>query len=76
MNDDVVDTEHFLLLCPLLERQGRVLFAGVFEISRPCVKINSLSKNDLTQLLSHGNVNLSYYVNENIIKMTFIHKSG
>ena len=77
-NDGVEDTEHYLLLCPSFERQRRVLLAGVLEISRPFVEINSLSKNDLTQLLLYGDVNLSYDVNKNILKITldFIHKIG
>ncbi len=77
-NDGVEDTEHYLLLCPSFERHRRVLLAGVLELSRPFVDIKSLSKNDLTQLLLYGDVNLSYDVNKNILKMTldFIHKTG
>ena len=66
-NDGIEDTEHFLLLCPDIQR--RDLLAGVSELLRPFV---------LVQYLLYGNKELSDDVNKNMLKLTlnFIHKTG
>ena len=53
-NDGFEDTEHFLLLCPSFDIQRRDLLAGVSQLLRPLVQINSLSNNVLIQLLLYG----------------------
>ena len=77
-NDGIEDTEHFLLLCPSFDIQGRHLLAGVSVALRPFVEIDSLSNNVLVQLLLYGDKNLSNDVNRSILKLTldFIHKTG
>ena len=50
-NDGIEDTEHFLLLCPSFDIQRRDLLAGVSELLRPYVRINSLPNNALIQIL-------------------------
>ena len=77
-NDGIEDTEHFLLLCPSFDIHRRDLLAGVSELLRPFVQINTLPNNVLVQYLLYGNKELSDDVNKNLLKLTlnFIHKTG
>ena len=77
-NDGIEDTEHFLLLCPSFDIQRRDLLAGVSELLRPFVQINTLPNNVLVQYLLYGNKELPDDVNKNLLKLTlnFIHKTG
>ena len=77
-NDGIEDTEHFLLLCPSFDVQRRDLLAGVSQLVRPLVQINSLSNIVLIKLLLYGDKDLSDNINKNILELTlnFIHKTG
>jgi hypothetical protein len=77
-NDGIEDTEHFLLLCPSFDIQRRDLLAGLSELLRPFVQIDSLSNNDIIQILLYGGKDLSKDVNKNMLELTlnFIHKTG
>ena len=77
-NDGIEDTEHFLLLSPSFDIQRRDLLAGVSELLRPYVRINSLPNNALIQILLYGDKDFSISVNKNVLKLTlnFIHKTG
>ena len=77
-NDGIEDTEHFLLLCPSFDIERRDLLAGVSELLRPYVRINSLPNNALIQILLYGDKDFSIDVNKNVLKLTlnFIHKTG
>ena len=76
-NDGIEDTEHFLLLCPSFDIQRRDLLAGVSELLRPFVHINTLPDNVLVQCLLYGNKELPDDVNKNLLELTlnFIHKT-
>ena len=75
-NDGIEDTEHFLLLCPSFDIQRRDL-AGVSELLRPFVQINTLPNNVLVQYLLYG-TKVPDDVNRNLLELTliFIHKTG
>ena len=77
-NDDIEDTEQFLLLCPSSDIQRRDLLAGVSELLRPYVRMNSLPNNVLVQILLYGDKDFSIDVDKNVLKLTlnFIHKTG
>ena len=77
-NDGIEDTEHFLLLCPSFDIQRRDLLAGVSELLRPYVRINSLPNNALVQILLYGDKDLPTDINKNVLKSTlkFIHQTG
>ena len=77
-NDGIEDTEHFLLLCPSFDIQRQDLLAGVSELLRPFVQIDTLPNNVLVQYLLYGNKELSNDINRNILERTlnFIHKTG
>ena len=77
-NDGIEDTEHFSLLCPSFDIQRQDLLAGVSELLRPFVQIDTLPNNVLVQYLLYGNKELSNDINRNILKRTlnFIHKTG
>ena len=77
-NDGIEDTEHFLLLCPSYDIQRRDLLAGVSELLRPYVRMNSLPNNVLVQILLYGDKDFSIDVNKNVLKLTlnFIHKTA
>ena len=77
-NDGIEDTEHFLLLCPSFHIQRRDLLAGVSELLRPFVQINTLPNNVLVQYLLYGNKELPDDVNKLLLELTlnFIHKTG
>ena len=77
-NDGIEDTEHFLLLWPSFDIQRRDLLAGVSELLRPYVRINSLPNNALIQILLYGDKDFSIDVNKNVLKLTlnFIDKTG
>ena len=77
-NDGIEDTEHFLLLCPSFDIQRQDLLAGVSELLRPFVQIDTLPNNVLVQYILYGNEELSNDVNRNILEHTldFIHKTG
>ena len=77
-NDGIEDTEHFLLLCPSFDIQRRDLLAGVSELLRPYVRINSLPNNALVQILLYGGKDLPTDINKNVLKSTlnFIHQTG
>ena len=77
-NDGIEDTEHFLLLCPSYDIQRRDLLAGVSELLRPCVRMNSLPNNVLVQILLYGDKDFPIDVNKNVLKLTlnFIHNRG
>ena len=49
--DGIEDAEHLLLLCPSYDIPRRDLLAGVSELLRPYVRINSLPNNVLVQIL-------------------------
>ena len=69
-NDGVEDTEHFLLPCPSFDVQRRDLLAGVSQLVRPFVQINSLSNIVLIKLLLYGDKDLSENINKNILELT------
>ena len=78
-NDGIEDAEHFLLLCPSFDTQRRDLLAGVSELLRSFVQVNTLPNNLLVKYLLYGNNELSNGVNKNILELTpltFIHKTG
>ena len=83
-NDGIEDMEHFLLLSPSFDEifdeivQRRDLLAAIAELLRPLVQITNLSNDVLTQLLSYGDLNLSYDLNKNVSKLSlrFIHETG
>ena len=77
-NDGIEDTEHFLLLCPSFDIQRQDRLAGVSELLRPFVQIDTLPNNVLVQYLLYGNKELSNDINRNILERTlnFIHKTG
>ena len=77
-NDGIEDTEHSLLLCPSFDIQRQDLLAGVSELLRPFVQIDTLPNNVLVQYLLYGNKELSNDINRNILERTlnFIHKTG
>ena len=77
-NDGIEDVEHFLLFCPSFDVQRRDLLAGVSQLVRPFVQIDSLSNVVLVKLLLYGDKDLSEKSNENILELNlhFIHKSG
>ena len=74
----IEDTEHFLLLCQSFDIQRQDLLAGVSELLRPFVQIETLPNNILVQYLLYGNKELSNDINRNILERTlnFIHKTG
>ena len=76
--DGIEDTEHFLLLCPSFDIQRRDILAGVSELLRPYVRINSLPNNTLVQVLLYGDKDLPTDINKNVLKSTlnFIHQTG
>ena len=76
-NDGIEDTEHFLLLCPSYDIQRRDL-AGVSELLRPYVRMNSPPNNKLGQILLYGDKDFPIDVNKNVLKLTLnlIHKTG
>ena len=69
-NDDVEDTEHFLLLCPSFTVQRQNLLAEILPLLRPYGYANH-SNVVLTQLLLYGDENLPNDVNRNILELTF-----
>ena len=77
-NDGIEDTEHFLLLCSSFDIQRQDLLAGVSELLRPFVQIDTLPNKVLVQYLLYGNKELSNDINRNILERTlnFIHKTG
>ena len=77
-NDGIEDTEHFLLLCPSFDIQRQDLLAGISELLRPFVQIDTLPNNVLVQYLLYGNKELSNDINRNILERTlnFIHKTN
>ena len=77
-NDGIEDTEHFLLLCPSFDIQRQDLLAGVSELLRPFVQIETLPNNVLVQYLLYGNEELPNDVNRTILEHTlnFIHTTG
>ena len=77
-NDGIEDTEHFLLLCPSFDIQRQDLLAGVSELLRPFVQIDTIPNNVLVQYLLYGNKELSNDINRNILERTlnFMHKTG
>ena len=77
-NDGIEDTEHFSLLCPSFDIQRQDLLAGVSELLRPFVQIETLRNNVLVQYL-YGNKELSNDVNKmywNVFQMSFIKQVG
>ena len=77
-NDGIEDVEHFLLLCPSFEMQRRDFLAGVSELLRSFVQIDTLPNNVLIECLLYGNKNLTDDVNRSILELTleFIHRTG
>ena len=77
-NDAIEDTEHILLLCPSFDNQRQDLLAGVSELLRPFVQIETLPNNVLVQYLLYGNEELPNDVNRTILEHTlnFIHATG
>ena len=77
-NDGIEDVEHFLLFCSSFEIQHRDLLAGVSELLRSFVQIDTLPKNILIEYLLYGNKNLTDDVNRSIFELTleFICRSG
>ena len=69
-NDGMQDTEHFLLLCSSFDVQRRDLLAGVSQLVRPFVQINSLSNIVLIKFLLYGDKDLSENINKNILELT------
>ena len=65
-NDGIEDTEHFLLLCPSFDNQRQDLLAGVSELLRPFVQIETLPNNVLIQYLLYGNEELPNDVNRKL----------
>ena len=63
---------------PLVDTQRKDLLAGVSEVVRPLIDVNSLSNNDLTKLLIYGDERFPDIINKKILELTlhFIHKSG
>ena len=57
---------------------GISILAEIVELLRPFVQITDLSNDALTQLLLHGDHDLSYELNRNILQLTlrFIHETG
>ena len=76
-NDGIEDTEHFLLLRPSFDNQRQDL-AGVSELLRPFVQIETLPNNVLVQYLLYGNEELPNDVNRTILEHTlnYIHTTG
>ena len=76
-NDGIEDMEHFLLLCLSFDIQRQDLVAGVSELLRTFVQIDTLPNNVLVQYLLYGNKELSNDINRNILERTlnFIHKT-
>ena len=77
-NDGIEDVEHFLLLCPSFEMQRRDFLAGVSELLRSFVQIDTLPNNVLIECLLYGDKNLTDDVNRSILELTleFIHRTG
>ena len=77
-NDGIEDVEDFLLLCPSFEIQRRNLLAGVSELLRSFVQIDTLSNNVLIECLLYGDKNLTDDSNRIILELTleFIHRRG
>ena len=77
-NDGIEDTEHFLLLCPSFDIQWQDLLAGVSELLRPFVQIETLPNNVLVQYLLYGNEELPNDVYRTLLDYTlnFIHTTG
>ena len=77
-NDGTEDTEHFSLLCRSFDIERQDLLAGVSELLRPLIPIETLANNVLVKYLLYGNKELSNDVNRNILKHTlnFIHTKG
>ena len=63
-NDGIEDTEHFLLLCPSYDIQRRDILAGVSELLRPDVRMNSIPNNVLVQILLYCDKDFSIDVNK------------
>ena len=77
-NDGIEDVEHFLLFCPSFEMQRRDFLAGVSELLRSFVQIDTLPNNVLIECLLYGDKNLTDDVNRSILELTleFIHRTG
>ncbi len=78
IKDGIEDTEHYLLFCHSFDTQRKDLLAGVSEVVRPLIDVNSLSNNDLTKLLIYGDERFPNIINKKILELTlhFIHRSG
>ena len=63
MRDGIADTAHFLLLRPSFNTQRQDLLAGVSELLRPFVQINSLPNNVLVEYLLYGDRDFTDHVN-------------
>ena len=76
-NEDVEDTEHFLLLCPSFAVQRQNLLAQILPLLRPLGYAN-FSIEVLAQILFYGDENLPNDVNRNILELTlkFIQETG
>ena len=76
-NDDIEDTEHFLLLCPSFEAPRRDLLAGVSALLRP-LGHNTLSNEFLMQILLYDDKDFTDDLNRDILLLTlcFINKFG
>ena len=67
-----------VLLCPSFEMQRRDFLAGVSELLRSFVQIDTLPNNVLIECLLYGDKNLTDDVNRSILELTleFIHRTG
>ena len=76
INDDIEDTEHFLLSCHLYDAQRHVLLGTVSKILLS-EGLSNLSNEALLKVLLYGDGRLSTYSNSQIIKATlkYIHAS-
>ena len=71
-------TMDHLLLCPSFDVQRQDLLAEIAELLRPVVQTAHLSNDALTQLLLHGDNDLSNNLNRSILELTlsFIYETG
>ena len=69
VNDDIEDTEHFLLPCNSFREQRFSLFPGEHDVLEDCGHSECADINML-QLLIYGNINLLLEANKMILNLT------
>ena len=69
-NDEIDDTEHFLMVYPSFDILRPDFLAGVSDLLGPFAQINTLSNNALIQLFLYFSKDLPDDNDKNMIKLT------